>query len=456
MNQPHPPVAAIDPQRARVPLLLSHYTLPTPYRRIKELVEKEQYVPVPLSIVNAYYNERYGDEFVTHWRAHVGPDIYAHGIFRVHSMMARDLEEIKRADQMSARHLVPLPSMMAIKLFQAAISFQDPLSIQVVWECYRHYLNAVRKIPDLHHMGELLYEPFAMLEADKHRLTPAVLGNYHKLLQFALSRQTLPADAMTIALHEYGEEKAATLALNFEGMPLPDRPKLDDADSPRTPKASSEEPEEILEFTAEVIDPEDYLDEYIDHADGSKGLSTRKQLQQLFVPQVEYIEDPQAMYDVVSKAHKGVWLKAMELWWKTMRPRSSPKAEAHGAWVLDATMRFLEHAYTEEQFSILTEVLPAEEIVDWCQRFILGAAGKEPDNSWQQIRISIISIPLARMAKITETPVIDFAVELYEAAGLHDEIGLLRVTLEIMSETLDEQLVPLSGSIQQSITASRH
>jgi hypothetical protein len=456
MNQPHPTVAAIDPQRERVPLLLSHYTLPSLYHKARAFVEKEQYVPAPLATVNVYYNERYGGQFVDHWRKHTGPDIYAHASWRIHSMMSRDIEELSHPDCDSNRYLIPLPSLMPIKLFQTALAFQDPNSLTVVWEAYTHYLSAVDNVPDLKHMGELLYEPFAMLDAYKHRLTPAVLSNYYKLLQFALSRQTLPAQSMAIALSEYEENEIGSLALNFTNMPLPGRPTLDDIDAKRTPTQAMSEDEGMIEVTADVLNPEDLVDEYIDQADGSKGLSARKTIKQLFSPRFEYNDDPQAMFDTVCDAHKGIWLDTMHLWWKTLRPREDAKTEAHSAWVLDSTIRFLEHAFTEEQFSVLTEVVAAQEITDWCQSFVLGVAGKEPDLSWQQMRISILALPMARIARITETPLIDFAVELYEAADLHDEIHLLRVTLDLMSEELDDQLAKMQASIKRNKDASRH
>jgi hypothetical protein len=436
MNQPLETVAAIDPHRPREPILLNHYTLPSFYTKAREYAIAHQYVPISLTTVALYYVNRYGQQFIDHWRIHTGPDLYSHALFKVHGMMVRDMEEIKNPARTSDRALIPLPSVLPIKLFQSAISFQDPFSIQVVWEAYDHYRKGVDDVPDLKHMAELLYEPFAMLNHSKDKLTPAVLRNYHKLLQYGLARQTLPAQGMAIVLAEHAETELHHMALAMPDWKLPERPHLDDEHNSPIPVVAAQSPQVV---DVDVPDTSDSLDDYVDHLDGSKGLSARNELQDILPPRLDFIPAGKVMYHEVTKDLKGIWLEAAELFWKTNGMLNTPDEAAREAWAIDPTIRFLQRAFTEEQFATLTKVLPIEELTDWALQFVAGSINDPPDLSWEQIRISIVSVPMARIAQLTDTPLIDFAVGVYEMVGLHDEIQLLNTTLEIMQEGLEDQ-----------------
>lgn len=450
MNQPLQPVAAIDPHRPREPIVLNHYTLPGLYTQAREYSIKQQFVPVTLSTVAVYYINRYGQEFVDHWRSQVGPDLFSHMLFKVHGMMMRDLEEIKNPARISTRHLIPLPSMMPIKLFQSAISFQDTASIQVVWEAYNRYCAGVSKIPDLKNMAELLYEPFAMLNHSKDKITPAVLRNYHKLLQYTLAKQTLPAQGLAMVLAEHGEAEMHHLALTLPDAPVPARPTVNEVD---IPEISLKATQSSLSGEEALLDPSDRTDDYVDHLDGSKGLSARKELEDILNPRMDFIPVEKVMYHEVTKDLKGIWLEAAALWRKTNDTMSSSEESAQEIWALDPTIRFLQRAFTEEQFSTLVEALPMEELVDWSLQFVVGSVDEPPDLSWQQIRIAIVSVSIARIAHLANTSLMDFAVGLYEKAGLHDEISLLHGTLEVMGEGLEDQA---RHQMQISKTALRH
>lgn len=436
MNQPLQTVAAIDPHRPREPIVLNHYTLPGMYNQAREYAIKQQFVPLTLSTVAVYYINRYGQQFIDHWRKHVGEDLFSHTLFKVHGMMMRDIEEIKHPDRISSRHLIPLPSVFPIKLFQSAISFQDPLSIQVAWEAYDHYRMGVANVPDMKNMAELLYEPFAMLNHSKDKITPAVLRNYHKLLQYALSKQTLPAQGLAMVIAEHGEEQTHHMALVMPNEPVMERPNLDDVDVPTVSLKATQSP--LVDEEA-LIDPSDRMDDYVDHLDGSKGLSARKELEDLLSPRIDFIPVGKVMYHEVTKDLEGAWKEAAALWWKTNGTVNSSEESAREAWALDPTIRFLQRAFTEEQFLALISALPMEELVDWSLQFVVGSVDEPPDLSWQQIRIAIVSVSIARIAHLANISLMDFAVELYEKAGLHDEISLLHATMEVMGEGLEDQ-----------------
>lgn len=434
MNQPLEPVAAIDPHRPREPIVLNHYTVPSLYAKARDFAVKHQYVPLPITTAAVYYINRYGQPFIDHWQKHVGPDLYSHTLFRVHGMMLRDMEELENPTRASDRALIPLPSMFMVKLFQSAIAFHDPLCIQVAWEAYDHYRLGVAGMPDLKHMAELLYEPFAMLNHSKDKMSHAVLRNYHKLLQYALSRQTLPAQGMAIALSKHAETELHHIAVALPDWELPDRPSLDDEEA-ATPKATQSPvvAEEML------LDPSPNLEDYVEHIDGSTGLSAQKELEAILHPSIDFIPDPKGMYRAVTQDLKGIWLDAVTIWWKTNGAISANEESVREVWALEPTIRFIQHAFTEEQFTILTQTLPMEELVDWSLQFVASSVEDPPDLSWEQIRISIVSVSLARIAHIANTSLMDLAIGVYESIGLHDEIPLLHVTMEIMQEGLEEQ-----------------
>lgn len=448
MNQLFESVAAIDPRRPREPVTLDHYTLPGLYTQAREHTLTHQLVPVPLTTVAVYYLSRFGRPFMDHWRQHAGPDLYSHALFKVHGMMMRDIAALHGGP--SDRALVPLASALPIKVFQSAIAFQDPLSIQVAWEAYDHYRQGVEKFSDLKHLAELLYEPFAMLTHAKDKLTPAALRNYNKLLQYALSRQTVPAQGAAMVIAEHGEDELNHLVLVIPDEHLPDRPSMEGEDDTHIPV---EAPQSVQVAEASLLDASDSLDDYIDHVDGSKGLSACKELQEILAPRVAFLPDPDMMYHAVTKDLSGVWAHAAELWWKINGVYNTPNDAAREALALEPTIRLLQRAFTTEQFTAFTEVLPMEELVDWSLQFVVASVDDPPALSWPQIRLSMVSVSMARIAHLAKKPLIDFAVALYEKVGLHEEIQLLHTTLEIMQEGLEDQA---RQQMQGVLNVARH
>jgi hypothetical protein len=427
-------VTHVDPRRQREPIVLSHFPLPHIYRESEKAATQANLNPVPLTLVTVYYTHCYGAAFVQHWTKHVGVELYYLVVGKVAMSLARDIRDIEAKQSTMHRELLPLPSLFIAKLFQVALSYRDPGMVKLVCEAFHRYCELVNDHPELKSMADALKEPIALLEKCTATFNGDAIKNYNRLLQYGLSKHALTIGNMVAAIEAFGKDVGRIIVRRSEQMP--EHPLVEaGAMEPEPPQEAS--PESVEASVEEEIDR--LVPEKVEHLDGSVGYSAHRELAEIYEPIIERIDDTEALVKMSMMAHPDEpFHSALELWWKTSRDKARKERENIQAWVLEPAARFLKAMFTPEQFATMAKHVAIQEVVNWVIEFIIDTESAIPHLSWGQLRISAISLPTARVAYLGNVDGVDLAVQMYEAMGLHDEISLLRVTLDIQSEGMRE------------------
>ena len=410
----------LDTEQEEGMIPLTHFPLPVEYARAEQDAREANAGPHPYGTTEAYFARLYGTHMLA-WRGVVGNAIYYSALARTALVLDNDIGLMMARDMTTERVMVPLMTHFIGDLFYYVVNFdQDQENILRCCGAFQTYIKNVDNDFELSYLVEPLIPPIAELDACKGKLNPAERQQWLQRWHVATHFHHLPIPALILQLEEAGDEEEVIIeGFTDEEMDL----STLNLDGVRT---------EPL--------PEPTLPAMVKQLDGSMALSAYQELCDIFIgrPRRAILDDIEAQAADSIEQHKSPYKDALALWWKLDHNRREPEIAHLEARALDVVGMLLLKLIPLDKFAILARCLPVDEIVANAVSFAAGDFDRQvPNLSWQQLRVSLFTMPIGRIAAISKKDAIDVGVEIYEKLGWHDDIPLLRVTIDTHAEAME-------------------
>jgi len=396
---------------------LTHFLHPELYAQAEQEAPEAKAGPLPYGAVEVYYARLYGT-YMTIWRNALGHVLYYAALMRTAAALQRDVSLIRTRDISTEHVLVPLMTHFIAAVFHTVMTEDStPRTIHLALAGFHQYLEAIVLDEELCYLTVPLLDVIKELGAAKGIFTDEERSHWCGRFYQAVHHYHLAIPDM-VKLLQTSECRGND---EVTGMHSPScRIALEEGSIKPLPSPT------LLPTVCQL--------------DGSHALSAEEALREIILRHRPRLEDVESQLADSLAQSEAPYTEALALWWKVSRSRGNEKALYAEARCLDNVGRCLKALWSPTQFTTMVGFLPAEEVVNQVISFIRGVESDVPDMSWAQLRISLLAMTMGRMAYIGKTDAIGYAVSLYEAMGLHDEIPLLKATMGVHAEAMEASI----------------
>jgi hypothetical protein len=401
---------------------LSHYPLPYLYRKAEAFATSNKVGPMPYAATEIYYRSRYPTISRT-FNNNLGSALFYSALTRIAPKVEGAIRLIETKQQLD-KPLVSLVPLFLKSTLHLVARRKDPVIIDHV----RYTVTKIMEFLDYHNDSGLpyLFAPFLpvidLLHGRRFHLQSGFLKDWHHVLEEATNALPIPVEVLVESIDAFGEESVA------QYIPEPTQEQY------KQMKAERERPKDETKDELALVPK---TPKEIEQLDGSKAPSAKEAFRECFRPEVKEVGDIKDQLRLVLERHENPYKDYLVLWWKSRRDKYHSDVELIQTRMLDSVARTLKAMFTQEQVEALAKQLPIDEVVDGVMNFISSYERELPDMTWPQFRTSILSLPVSRLSSLSKDNIIDYAVSLYEAVGLHEDIALLRATLDCHLEALE-------------------